>query len=131
MSLTPESFVLKRRKSLPRNKVILETLYLCKNAEMFGSGFKKAYNFCEKEGVKVKYDLDPYGFPFFFLRNSDDIQSKRQSSQENDWMNDIDRSVLSLIRETGAVIQGNGRRTQPHFMHHPAKSFFTRREWKD
>ena len=99
MNLTPESFVSKRRKSLPRNKVILETLYKCKNVEMFGSGFKKVYSLCESEGIKVKYDLDPYGFSFFFLRNSDSVPSKVLLSKDDEWMNDVDRSVLSLIKE--------------------------------
>lgn len=66
MNLTPESFVSKRRKSLPRNKVILEMLCKCKNVEMFGSGFKKVYGLCDDAGVPVKYDLDPYGFSFIF-----------------------------------------------------------------
>ena len=99
MNLTPESFVSKRRKSLPRNKVILETLYKCKNVEMFGSGFKKVYGLCEAEGIKVKYDLDPYGFSFFFLRNSDNAPIKAPLSKDDDWMNDLDREVLALIKE--------------------------------
>ena len=99
MNLTPESFVSKKRKSLPRNKVILEMLYKCKNVEMFGSGFKKVYSLCESEGIKVKYDLDPYGFSFFFLRNSDNVPSKVLLNKDDEWMNDVDRSVFSLIKE--------------------------------
>ena len=91
MNLTPESFVSKRHKSLPRNKVIRETLYKCKNVEMFGSGFK------------VKYDLDPYGFSFFFLRNTGSISSGSMLNKRDDWMSDIERSVLSLIKEKPTI----------------------------
>ena len=99
MNLTPESFVSKRRKSLPRNKVILEILYKCKNVEMFGSGFKKVYGLCEAEGIKVRYDLDPYGFSFFFLRNSGNAPIKAPLSKDDDWMSGVDREVLALIKE--------------------------------
>lgn len=99
MNLTPESFVTKRHKSLPRNKVILETLYKCKNVEMFGSGFKKVYGLCKAEGVKVKYNLDPYGFSFFFLRNSDNIPTQNVTNKDDSWMSKIDKEVLSIIKE--------------------------------
>lgn len=99
MNLTPESFVSKKRKSLPRNRVILEMLYKCKNVEMFGSGFKKVYDLCESAGVKVKYDLDPYGFSFFFLRNSSPVLPSNSLSEEDSWMSDVDRSVFSLLKE--------------------------------
>lgn len=108
MNLAPESFVLKRRKSLPRNKVILETLYKSKNVEMFGSGFKKVYSLCEAEGVNVKYDFDPYGFSFFFLRNKDGTTSYTTSDvslseDDNQLVDDIYSSILSLIREKPTI----------------------------
>ncbi len=43
INLSPDMFVKTKRKSQPRNKVILYTLYKCKDVEMFGSGFKKVY----------------------------------------------------------------------------------------
>lgn len=42
INLSPDMFVKTKRKSQPRNKVILNTLYKCKDVEMFGSGFKKS-----------------------------------------------------------------------------------------
>ena len=103
INTTPESSVSKRHKSLPRNKVILETLYKCKNVEMFGSGFKKVYSLCNAERIKVKYDLDPYGFSFFFLRNTGSISSGSMLNKRDDWMSDIERSVLSLIKEKPTI----------------------------
>lgn len=99
MNLTPKSFVEKRRRSLPRNKVILEMLYKCKNVEMFGSGFKKVYELCENAHVKVDYDLDTYGFTFIFLRNNLDNASPASIKKEDDWMNPLEHSIISFIKE--------------------------------
>lgn len=52
INLTPESFVVDKRKSQPRNQIILNTLYKCKDVEMFGSGFMKVYSFCNSSGIK-------------------------------------------------------------------------------
>lgn len=99
MKLTPESFVSKRRKSLPRNRVILEMLYKCKNVEMFGSGFKKVYDLCNESKVKVGYDLDSYGFSFFFFRKSDENSSNSVHNHRKEWINDTDQSVINIIQE--------------------------------
>lgn len=99
MSLTPESFVSKRRKSLPRNRVILEMLYKCKNVEMFGSGFKKVYDLCEAADVDVGYDLDSFGFSFIFKRKSDENKPDVSSKKEIYWMNDTDKEVIDAIKE--------------------------------
>lgn len=103
MNLTPKSFVEKRRRSLPRNKVILEMLYKCKNVEMFGSGFKKVYELCENAHVKVDYDLDTYGFTFIFLRDNSDRPSTASFKKEDDWMNPLDHSIISLIKENPTI----------------------------
>ncbi len=98
INLTPESFVSKRRKSLPRNKVILEMLYKCKNVEMFGSGFKKVYDLCQAANVKVSYDLDNFGFSFIFERKSDE-NKKHSPKKENNWMNETDKKVIDVLKE--------------------------------
>lgn len=67
-NLTPEMFVAQRVKSMPRNKVILNTLYKSKDVEMFGSGFKKTYALCKRYGTKTKYQSDNGGFSFVFYR---------------------------------------------------------------
>ncbi len=41
--LSPEMFARQRIRSMPRNKVILSTLYKSKDVELFGSGFRKVY----------------------------------------------------------------------------------------
>ncbi|MBR2767493.1 MAG: hypothetical protein IKD68_01030, partial [Solobacterium sp.] len=46
--LFPEMFARQRIRSMPRNKVILTTLYKSKDVEVFGSGFRKVYALCDK-----------------------------------------------------------------------------------
>lgn len=98
MNLTPESFVSKRRKSLPRNRVILEILYKCKNVEMFGSGFKKVYDLCKAADVKVSYDLDNFGFSFIFGRKSYE-NNHHSSKKNNDLISENDKDVIKAIKE--------------------------------
>lgn len=67
--LTPEMFAEKRIKSMPRNKVILNTLYKSKDVEIFGSGFRKVYSVCEKLNIKTTSSSENGGFSFIFYRN--------------------------------------------------------------
>lgn len=64
----PESFAFGNHRSIPRNKLILEALYKCKDVEAFGSGLRKTYASCQNAGVKVEYKSGNGGFEFVFLR---------------------------------------------------------------
>ena len=52
---TPERFVKERIKSMPRNRIILNTLYKSKDVEIFGSGFKKVYAVCQKHEKRFDF----------------------------------------------------------------------------
>lgn len=54
---------------MPRNKVILNTLYKSKDVEIFGSGFRKVYALCDKDNVKVEAAYENDGFSFSFYRD--------------------------------------------------------------
>ena len=69
-NFTPESFVQQKMKSMPRNKMILNTLYKSKDVEIFGSGFRKVYSFCNKEGIKTGFHTGNGGFSFVFYRDT-------------------------------------------------------------
>jgi len=69
INLNPEMFVASKRKSQPRNKIILNTLYKCKDVEMFGSGFKKVFSLCKEKNIKFDYESNTDGFSFTFYRN--------------------------------------------------------------
>ncbi len=66
--LTPPMFVENRIKSMPRNRVILNTLYKSKDVEMFGSGFKKVYAICKQSGTRTDFRSGFGGFSFIFFR---------------------------------------------------------------
>ena len=66
--LSPEMFAKQQIKSMPRNKVILSTLYKSKDVEIFGSGFRKVYSYCENEGINVNSFSRYGGFSFIFYR---------------------------------------------------------------
>ena len=68
--LTPVMFAEKRIKSMPRNRVILNTLYKSKDVEMFGSGFKKVYAVCRQSGTRTDFQTGYGGFSFFFFREN-------------------------------------------------------------
>lgn len=67
--LSPEMFARQKIKSMPRNKVILNTLYKSKDVEIFGSGFRKVYAVCDKNNVKITSLSDHGGFSFVFYRD--------------------------------------------------------------
>ena len=67
---TPKMFAKERIKSMPRNRVILNTLYKSKDVEIFGSGFKKVYAFCEKYKNRIESFSGNGGFSFIFYRDT-------------------------------------------------------------
>ena len=68
---TPEMFAKERIKSMPRNRVILNTLYKSKDVEIFGSGFRKVFALCDKFGNRVESFSGNGGFSFVFYRDTD------------------------------------------------------------
>ena len=67
--LSPEMFARQRIRSMPRNKVILNTLYKSKDVEIFGSGFRKVYALCDKYAIRVEVGYENDGFSFSFYRD--------------------------------------------------------------
>lgn len=68
--LSPEMFARQRIRSMPRNKVILSTLYKSKDVELFGSGFRKVYALCDKYSIRVEATYENDGFSFSFYRDT-------------------------------------------------------------
>lgn len=79
---SPEDFATKHLSSIIRNELIARVLYLCRDIESFGSGFKRVYSLCNNEGVTCTYEKTPLGFSFVFLRNSPNLsESAPQKGQ--------------------------------------------------
>lgn len=93
---TPEMFAQKQLKSMPRNRVILNTLYKSKDVEAFGSGFRKVYALCGKEGKRTGFSSKNGGFSFLFYRDARnwsaaaDAKRKKPSTEEE---------VFALLKE--------------------------------
>lgn len=103
--LSPEMFALQRIKSMPRNKVILNTLFKSKDVELFGSGFRKVFAYCSKYGVRVSSSSAHGGFSFVFYRDSADHRVGTASGvSENSvgYRVGVDNQVLALLKENPA-----------------------------
>ena len=89
---SPEMFARQRIRSMPRNKVILSTLYKSKDVELFGSGFRKVYALCGKYSIRVEAAYENDGFSFLFYR--DNLQGHVTA---NDTENVSDKTVTAKI----------------------------------
>ena len=92
IGFSPEMFARQRIRSMPRNKVILNTLYKSKDVEVFGSGFRKVYALCDKDNIKVEATYENDGFLFSFYR---DIKSHPVT--ESDTINVTKPSLTSTV----------------------------------
>ena len=83
----PEDFIEGKEGSMPRNPLIANTLYLSKDIEKWGSGFKRITEECKAENVKVEFKIKKSGFTVIFYRKSDkellDLTEENKSTQEN------------------------------------------------
>lgn len=82
----PEDFI-KGEGSIPRNPLIANTLYLSKDIEKWGSGFRRITEVCAKADVKVKFEIRKNGFMVIFYRKTDeellDLTGENKNAQEN------------------------------------------------
>lgn len=102
--LSPEMFARQKIKSMPRNKIILNTLYKSKDVEIFGSGFRKVFSLCDKYNIKINSVSDNGGFSFLFYRDNStnnvtingtiNVTEKKQKTETP-----TDISVYMLLKE--------------------------------
>lgn len=82
----PEDFI-KGEGSIPRNPLIANTLYLSKDIEKWGSGFRRITEVCAKADVKVKFEIRKNGFMVIFYRKTDEelysLTQENKNVQEN------------------------------------------------
>ncbi len=99
-NLTPQMFADHHLKSMPRNKVILNTLYKSKDVEVFGSGLKKVFAYCKLADIKIDYRSDNGGFSFIFFRyeNNKNVTPNVNDKTSNKKI-DTDKLVLNLLKE--------------------------------
>jgi ATP-dependent DNA helicase RecG len=105
--LSPEMFARQRIRSMPRNKVILTTLYKSKDVEVFGSGFRKVYALCDKYDIKVESGFENDGFSFVFYRDTHQRHVTQNvtisvTDQDKDAKIPTDARVYLLLKEDPA-----------------------------
>lgn len=110
-NLSPEMFAEEHIKSMPRNRVILDTLYKSKDVEVFGSGFRKVYALTKASGTKCNFRSAYGGFSFTMSRkNTADSDSVRiheikytplQSRMLAILKEDPTRTIAGLSEDTG------------------------------
>lgn len=84
---TPEDFIEGKEGSMPRNPLVANTLYLSKDIEKWGSGFRRITEACEKANAKVKFEIRKNGFMVIFYRKTDeellDLTGENKNAQDN------------------------------------------------
>ena len=64
----PADFASGKLGSKLRNPLIALTLYKNKMIETFGTGFRRVFDLCSRQGVKYEYRNEGSGFSFTFIR---------------------------------------------------------------
>lgn len=108
----PEDFI-KGEGSIPRNPLIANTLYLSKDIEKWGSGFRRITEVCAKADVKVKFEIRKNGFMVIFYRKTDeellDLTGEDKNNSANDTENgtqiDTEKLILNLLEQTPDITQ--------------------------
>lgn len=100
VNFSPEMFAAEHIKSMPRNRVILNTLYKSKDVEVFGSGFRKVYSLCRKSKTECSYKSRYGGFSFTLSRRNNGFkQSAFKIKEKNVPAESI---ILNILKEDPA-----------------------------
>ena len=95
---TPTEYIKKNLPSVIRNRLMANTLYLSKDIESFGSGFKRIDSFCKDENVKFAFEYLKTGFLIVLYR-----QTKDEKEKQNVPLNvpqNVPQNVLKQYDET-------------------------------
>lgn len=109
----PEDFIEGKEGSMPRNPLIANTLYLSKDIEKWGSGFKRITDECKAENVKVEFKIKKSGFTVIFYRKTDEelfdlTQNDKNNSAngtENGTKIGTENIILSILKKTPDITQ--------------------------
>jgi ATP-dependent DNA helicase RecG len=85
--LTPQDFIEGRERSVLRNPLIAQTLYLSKDVEKWGSGLKRIYEDCLKNRVSVEFWTLQTGFMVIFYRKYDDKDFSLSGEEVSEYVN--------------------------------------------
>lgn len=100
----PEDFI-EGQGSIPRNPLIANTLYLSKDIEKWGSGFRRITEACQKSNTKVKFEIRKNGFMVIFYRKTDeelfDLTGENKIDAKSVALNDenVAKNVALKVKE--------------------------------
>lgn len=108
----PEDFI-EGQGSIPRNPLIANTLYLSKDIEKWGSGFRRITEACQKSNTKVKFEIRKNGFMVIFYRKTDkellDLTGENKNNSatgtENGTQIDTEKLILNILEKTPDITQ--------------------------
>lgn len=92
---TPKDFIKGTERSILRNPLIANTLYLSKDIERWGSGIRRIYNACKEEKVKVEFKELKSGFLIIFQRKAE--SPKRVLKEVLKELTDNQKKILGAI----------------------------------
>lgn len=95
--LTPQDFIEGRERSVLRNPLIAQTLYLSKDVEKWGSGLKRIYEDCLENRVSVEFWTLQTGFMVIFYRKYDDKDFSLSGEEVSEYVNrDVNEDAEKL-----------------------------------
>lgn len=115
---TPEDYIEGSGKSILRNKLIGQTLFLSHEVETFGTGIKRIYEECKKNDVKVEFRQDKLGFTVIFYRKTNEeledvaiktpeeiLLNKSANGTENGTKNGTENVIINILKLTPDITQ--------------------------
>ena len=108
---TPEDFINGNGKSVLRNKLIGQTLFLSHEVETFGTGIRRIYEECKKNDVKVEFRQDKLGFTVVFYRKTEEelervaTKNLKDNNSANGTENGTENIVFNLLKITPDITQ--------------------------
>lgn len=108
----PEDFI-EGQGSIPRNPLIANTLYLSKDIEKWGSGFRRITDACQRSNTKIKFEIRKNGFMVIFYRKTDkelleltgENENNSATGTENGTQNDTEKLILDILEKTPDITQ--------------------------
>jgi len=97
----PEDFIKGEERSILRNPLIANTLYLSADIERWGSGLKRIYTACSEANVKVDFKKLKSGFLVIFYRK--EIPKDRLVDRLVGGLVESQKKILELIQENAHI----------------------------
>ena len=93
-----ENYLKGKERSVLRNPLIANTLFLSKDIEHWGSGLKRINDECKTAGVKVEFEMLKTGFLVIFYRREETTQATPQATPQVE-LTALEKTILDLLKE--------------------------------